>query len=198
LELDDFRILFVVAGLILILVAASPALSLISLPRGEDRFSELWLLGPEQKVENYPFNVRANEQYNIFVGVGNQLGELAYYAVYVKFRNQTQLLPDVSDSKPSPLLPLYEFRFFVDDSEIWESLLTFAFQNTSVQGDIMFMGKVSINGVAFSVDCFSMWDSENDGFYFQLFFELWLYDMTSHSFQYHDRFVGIWLNMTVS
>jgi hypothetical protein len=41
-----------------------------------------------------------------------------------------------------------------------------------------------------------MWDSESHGFLFQLFFELWLYDLASQGFQYHNRFVGVWLNMT--
>jgi len=119
--------------------------------------------------------------------------------VYVKFRNQTQPLPDVSDSKPSSLSPLYEFQFFVADGETWESLLVFKILDVSLQGDSMLVGNVSINGVAFSVNSLSIWDSENNGFYYQLFFELWLYNnMASQSFQYHDRFVGIWLNATVS
>jgi hypothetical protein len=72
----------------------------------------------------------------------------------------------------------------------------FEILDASVQDDSMFVGNVSINGVAFSVDSFSMWDSENNGFYYQLFIELWLYNIASHSFQYHNRFVAIWLNMT--
>jgi hypothetical protein len=198
-NLEEYRTLFAATSLALILVATVPVVGLVvSFPGSGESFSELWVLGPNHMAEGYPFNVSFGEEYSVFVGVGNHMGCSEYYMVYVKFRNQTQPLPDVSDSKPSPLLPLYEFRFFVADGEIWESLLTFAFQDVSVQGDIMFVGNVSINGVVFSVDCFSMWDSENDGFYFQLFFELWIYDTMSHGFQYHDRFVGIWLNMTVS
>jgi len=199
MKFQDYRILFLVASLVSGLLAASPALSLvISFPRRGESFSELWLLNSNHMAEDYPFNVHAGESYNVFLGVGNHLGYSAYYLVYVKFRNQTQPLPDVSNSKPSSLPQLYEFQFFVADGETWESPLTFAFQNVSLQGDSMFVGGVTINDVAFSVGSFSMWDSENNGFYYQLFFELWLYNMTSQSFQYHDRFVGIWLNMTVS
>jgi len=188
-NLEDYRTLFIVATLGLTLIVAAPALSMVVPVRsGSERFSELWLLGPTHMAEGYPFNV----------GVGNHMGCSEYYMVYVKFRNQTQPLPDVSDSKPSPLPPLYEFQFFVADGETWESLLMFEILDVSVQGDSMFVGNVSINGVAFSVNSFSMWDSENNGYYYQLFFELWLYNRASHGFQYHNRFVGIWLNVTGS
>jgi len=196
LELDDFRTLFVVTGLILILIAASPALSLISLPRSGERFSELWLLGPEHKAENYPSNVQVNEQYSIYVGVGNHLGELAYYAVYVKFRNQTQQLPDFKMSEPSPLPPLYEFRFFLSDGKVWEAPLTFAVENVLLQQNLSLIQNISINGMVFPVNCTSIWDSDRNGFYYQMFFELWLYTMTIRDFQYHNRFVDLWLNMT--
>ena len=191
MKLDEFRILFLVAGLVLALIAASPALSLISLPRSGERFSELWLLGPERKAEDYPFNIRNMTQYRIYVGVGNQLGELAYYAVYVKFRNRTQQLPNFTTSEPSPLNSTYEFRFFLSDGKVWEVPLTFA-----VEGNSSLVQSVSINGMVFPVNCTSTWDSDRNGFYYQMFFELWLYD--DKEFRYHDRFVGIWLNMTVS
>jgi len=130
--------------------------------------------------------------------VGNHLGGSSYYLVYVKFRNQTQPLPNVTASEASPLPPLYEFRFFVDDGETWESPLAFAFQDVLLQDDSAFVGRLSINDVVFSVNASTTWDSEYNGFYFQLFFELWLYDTALQSFEFHNRFVGIWLNMTGS
>jgi len=198
MDLEDHRTLFMVVTLGLALVAASPALS-VFLPfrGGSERFSKLWLLGPGRMVEDYPFNVTVGETYSVFVGVSNQMGCSEYYVVYVKFRNRTQSLPDVSSSLPSSLPPLYEFRFFVADGEAWESPVTFAFQDMTFQDDSVFVGGVWINGVAFPVDASAMWDSENTGFCLQLFFELWRYDKTLQSFRFHDRFIGIWLNMTV-
>jgi len=197
MNLEEYRMVFATGSLVLILVAAAPTLSLIiAFPGGSERFSELWLLGPGRMAEGYPFNVGVGEEYSVFVGVGNHMGSSSYYMVYVKFRNQTQPLPDISNSKPSPLPPLYEFQFFVADGETWESLLMFEILDVSVLGDSMFVGNVSINDMVFSVDSSSLWDSENTGFYYQLFFELWLYNMTSNSFKFHNRFVGIWLNMT--
>jgi len=198
-NLEDYRALFFVATLGLALIAASPALSVaVPFSGGYERFSELWLLGPGHMAEDYPFDVAVGEAYSVFVGVGNHMGCSEYYVVYVKFRNGTQPLPDINNSMPSPLPLLYEFRVFVADGESWESLLIFAFQDVSFEDDSAYVGVLMINDVAFFVDSFSMWDSENSGFYFQLFFELWRYDTASQGFRFHNRFVGIWLNMTVS
>lgn len=198
MSLDEWRVVFWVCGLVLMLVAASPGLGLVvSFPRGTERFSEFWVLGPNRMAEGYPFNVEVNETYRVFVGVGNHLGFSAYYLVYVKFRNQSQPLPNVTSSEPSPLVPLHEFRFFVLDGGTWETPLAFRILEVSRYDDSVFVGRISINDVVFDVDSFAKWDSEFGGFYFQLFFELWLYDEGVRDFRFHDRFVGIWLNMTV-
>jgi len=203
MNVEEYRTLFIIGSLVLMLVAVAPTLSLfIGVPWNSERFSELWLLGPEHRAENYPFNIRGMKQYSIYVGVGNQLGDAraraAYYVVYVKFRNQTQQLPNFTTSEPSPLPPLYEFRFFLSDGEVWEAPLSFAVENVLFQQNFSLVQNVSINGIVFPVNCSSTWDSDRNGFYYQMFFELWLYNMTSSSFQYHNRFVGLWLNMTGS
>jgi len=196
-NLEDYRTVFAVTSLALVLVAAAPTLSMVvAFPRSTERFSELWVLGPNHMAEDYPFNVRVGEEYRVFVGVGNHMGCSSYYMVYVKFRNQSQPLPDASNSTPSPLPPLYEFRFLIMDGGSWEAPLTFTFLEVTRWEDSCLVRRISINDVVFSVDSPSSWDSENNGFYYQLFFELWLYDMTSRSLQFHNRFVGIWLNMT--
>ena len=189
--------MFQVTTLTLALLAVSPALSLIvSFPRGGESFSELWLLGPNHMAEDYPFNVQTGEAHNLFLGVGNHLGYSAYYLVYAKFRNQSQPFPNASSSEPSPLASVYEFQFLVEDGGVWETPITFEILNAPIQGDTLVVESVAINDRAFQIGCSSIWDSENTGFYFQLFFELWLYNMAESSFQFHDRFVGVWLNMT--
>jgi len=199
MNLEEYRTLFVIGCLIFILAAAAPMLSMvISLPKGSERFSELWVLGPNHMAEDYPFNVTIGGQYNLFVGVGNHMGYSAYYIVYLKFRNRIQPLPDASSSKPSSLPPLYEFRAFVADGATWENPVSFSILEASRRSNSFFIHRICINDVVFSVDSSSNWDSENRGFYYQLFFELWLYNTTSQSFEYHNRFVGIWLNMTRS
>lgn len=220
MRITEFNVLFLIVGLVLALIAVTPALSLVSLPGGGERFSELWLLGPELKAENFPFNVSVNEQYRVYVGVGNLLGELAYYSIHVKFGNRTHQLPNSTWSEPSTLPSLYEFRFAVSDGDVWEAPLTFTMDYTQYQQNFTYVQNITdaqnvttiqtvtelrnvtavqsivINGRTFPVNNTTIWDSDRNGFYFQIFFELWLYEMTSSKFQYHQRDVRLVLNMT--
>lgn len=213
MNLEDYRTLFMVVTLGLALIAASPAIALVvPFGGGSEQFSEFWLLGPNHAAEDYPFNVSAGEMYSVFVGVDNYMLSPEYYKVYVKFGNSTQL--DFNSSKPSSLPPLYEFQGFVGDGDFWESPVTFGFQNVSlvdkvlsvdnvttdalIEDAVLSVDEVVINGIVFPVDAHTSWDAEKGGFYFRLSFELWRYDTTLKSFMFHNRIVGLPLNMTDS
>jgi uncharacterized membrane protein len=196
MTLDEYRTLFIVATLGLILVAASPTLGFVlTFPSGE-RFSELWVLGPGHMAEDYPFDVKVNETYKVFVGVGNHMGSSNYYLVNVKFRNQTESLPNATAGTPSPLPALYEYRFFVKDCGIWEAPLEFSFSQISISENRCLVETLTVNDVAFRVDKLVTWDLNYTGFYYQLFIELWRYNVESEVFEYHNRFVSRWLNVT--
>ena len=195
MDLKDYRNLFAVCSLVLSFFAITPTLDLFVSFNVEERFSELSILGPTHMAKDYPFDVRVNSEESLFVTVGNHMGESIYYMVYVKFRNQTQSFP--SDAMPSSLAPLYEFRVFLLDGEKWDGIVRFKFLEVLQVGDVVRVRKMLINNVIFEMDSSSTWDFEYDGFYFQLFFELWIYGASSRSFKYHDRFVGVWLNMTL-
>lgn len=77
-----------------------------------------------------------------------------------------------------------------------EAPLAFSILGASRTGNSALVSDISINDVVFSVDSSTIWDTENNGFRYEIFLELWLYNTTSMSFQYHNRFVGFWLNMT--
>jgi len=195
-NLEDYRTVFAVSCLILILVASAPTLSLVFPLSGGECFSELWILGPNHMAEDYPFNVVNDTVYNVFLGIGNHMGSSAYYMVYVKFRNQSEPLPNATAGTPSPLSPLYECRVFLGDGKTWETPLTFSFSGVSFFENQSFVESFTVNDVVFSVGKLALWDGENNGFYFQVFVELWIYDAGSDVFEFHNRFVGIWLNMT--
>lgn len=196
MNLEDYRTLSIVATLGLALVAASPALAVVvPFEGGSERFSEFWLLDGLHRTEYYPFVVSEGEEYRVFVGVGNHMGGSEYYMVCVKFRNSTQSLPDLESSVASSLLSLYEFRFFVGDGEVWEMPVTFWFEDVVVEGDVLVVGDVIVNGVSFPVEVSAVEESEGGGFVFQLFFELWRYDVVSESFRFDNRYVGLWLSV---
>lgn len=199
MNLEEYHTLFIVATLGLALIVASPALAVfVPLQIGSEKFSEFWLLGPDQVAEGYPSNVRVGEDYKVFVGVGNHMGGSEYYMVRVKFRNITQIRSDIGGSVPSSSLSLYDYRFFVIDEDVLEFPLSFGFGDVVVEGNVLVLGAVIFEGVSFPVDASVVWDVEGAGFVFQFFFELWRYDMVSKTFRFDDLSVGLWLNMTVS
>jgi hypothetical protein len=197
-NLEEYHTLFLVVTLGLILVAASPMLSLVVPEVSSERFSEFWLLGPDHMADGYPFSVGVGEEYTAFVGVANHMSASEYYIVYVKFGNGTEYLTDVDGGMASSLSPLYEFRFFVGDGEAWESSVTFGFEDVVVEDDVLSVGEIVVDGVSFPVDVSAVWESEDNGYFLHLFFELWRYDNELDGFRFDDRFVGLWLNMTGS
>jgi len=182
------------------LFVASPALSrLLVYPRTEF-FTEFWLLDSNRRAEDYPFNVTVGEEYKVFLGIGNRLGYAAYYEVAVKFRNQTQSGADSFNRTWSSLPVLYEIRAFVADESVWETPLTFSldyeYNETLSQVDVHSM---VLNDIPLEIPaCTAAWDTERSGFFGNLFFELWIHKGTPGAFTYHERFVGLWLNMTGS
>jgi hypothetical protein len=156
----------------------------ISPPRGAE-FSEFWLLNEENKMEDYPFSVTPNSTgtYQVRVGVRNHIGFSQHYLIYVKFKNQSDALPNATIGKPSPLPPLSEYRFFLTDNGEWETLVTFSFPQVYMQnGNYCQVGSIELDDQIFLVGKTTTWDSLNKGFFYQMFFELWLYNLTSQQF----------------
>ncbi len=196
ISLSDFRILYLASCVLLGLVIVGPTLALVvSFPAGE-RFSELYLLGPGHMAEGYPFNVQSGNVYNVFLGVINHMGGLQYYMVYVKFRNQTEPLPNATAGTPSSLGPLAEYRLFLRDGQTWQRNVGFALETVSFEGNFCRVAGLSVDDHHFRVDKIAGWDQTSRGFYCQLFFELWIYNATASGFEFHNRFVGNWLNVT--
>jgi len=197
LRLEDYRNLLLATCLIALLLSALPAVSvLIAFPVTSEKFSELWLLGSDHTAENYAFNVAIGGSKTAYLGIGNHMGSSTYYAVYVKFRNQTQPLPDETTSTPSSLPSLYEIRTFIQDGQTWEKLITFSILEASQSETKSLVNRLAINNRAVSTNSSAIWDPERDGFYYQLFFELWIYDTATKNLAFHNRFVTMWLNMT--
>jgi hypothetical protein len=198
MSIDDLKLLYGIGCLVLGLIILSPTLAMvISLPGGE-RFSELWILGPEHLAENYPFNIVEGRVYNISLGVANHMGKTEYYVVYVKVRNQTEPLPNSVNGTPSPLNPVFEYRVFLGNSEVWEKEISFSLKEFTFENGSCRVSKLVLGGNSIDIDKVAFWDAENRGFYFQIFFELWIYDSKVMGFQYHNRFVGLWLNATLT
>jgi uncharacterized membrane protein len=198
LDFRNYQVLFLTVVAVAALLVASPALSrLLVYPRTEF-FTELWILGPNHMAEGYPYNVLRDQNYSIFLGVGNQLGKLAYYSIAVKFRNQTQPTADSFNRTYSSLPALHNISAFVPDQQVLEVPLTLSFDysyNDSLSRVEFF--SLTLNGLALNLTGYATtWDSGRSEFMGNLFFEAWIYNSTISSFQYHERFVSLRLNMT--
>jgi hypothetical protein len=196
LRLEDYRVAFMVAGLIGVLLFASPTLSLVVHLPGGEKFSELYVLGPNLTAEDYPFNVTAGESYLVNLGVGNYMGSSTYYVVYVKLGNEIDALPNDTTAAPSPLPPLYGYRLFLRDNENWTAALNFSFSGVTFSNDTCTVKALTMNNVTFNVNSSTTWDMENRGYFYRLFTELWVYNADSNTVSYNSRFVSLWLNQT--
>ena len=204
MNLQECKTVLIIITAVLALLVASPALQRLLVYPQTEFFTEMWLLNPEHKAENFPFNITSNNNYNIFLGIGNHLGSCAYYSIQVKFRNQTQPAADSFNQTASSLPPLHSITTLVADKENWESPVTFSFAYTYSQDPVnatlskVNVNNIFLNGARLDLEGFSAtWDPERNGFLGNLFFELWIYSETTGGFQYHQRYTSLWFNMTV-
>jgi hypothetical protein len=199
MNLQDYKTLLIVVIGILALIVASPALQRLLVYPQTDFFTEMWLLGPEHTADKYPFNITLNTNYNLFLAASNHLGQCAYYEVQVKFRTQNRFGPDFFNRKPSTLPSLYNIHFFIADKEEWELPLTFSFDYSYDDSQsIVNFNQIKINGATFNIKGrSSTLDNEKNGFFGNLFFELWIYNNTIGDFSYHERYNDLKINFTV-
>ncbi len=148
-------------------------------------------------AEGYPFNVTEGVNYLVYVGVGNHMGSAAYYSLQVKFRNETEPLPNSTSAVPSDLASLYTYHVLIEDNKSSEVPLNFSLSDLSFFGNESTVRSILINGVRSTINEHSSWDTNSTGFYYQIFVELWIYDRAADAFDFHNRFVSLWLNMTV-
>ena len=199
MNIKEYGVLFWIVVGVLALLVASPALQRLLIYPQTEFFTELWLLGPEHKGENYPFNITRNENYNVFLGVANHLGHGAYYVVQVKFRNLTQSGADSFNRTSSSLPSLYSIAAIVADKETWELPVVFSFDYAyDVNVSQVYFNRVMFNDVVLDLNGSSAaWDPQRSGFFGNLFFELWIYNDTIGNFQYHERYTDLKFNMTI-
>ena len=199
-NLQMYKALLLVVTVVLALLVASPALQRLLVYPQTEFFTEMWLLGPEHMAENYPVNITSGENYNVFLGVGNQLGKCAYYMVEVKFRNESMSAPSSFNRTPSSLPSLFSITVFVADKAVGEQFLTFSFDYgfNDPLSKVDFYS-MSLNDVKLDLHGLSSErNSTTNRFYGNLIFELWIYNESTSLFEYHERFVDLKFNMTAT
>ena len=203
MDISKYTVPFFVVVAVVSLLVASPALSRVLVYPRTEFFTELYILGPNDMAEDYPYNLSSGQSYSVYLGIGNQLGYCAYYVVEVKFRNETQSAPSnfgtPGTQTPSSMPSLFNVTAFVADETTWETPLTFSFSYgfNETLSEVQF-SSLTLNGVALDMRGeSSAWNANETMFYGDLVFELWLFSSSTSAFQYNGRYVDLLLNMTV-
>lgn len=202
MNLNEYKVLFIVVTAVVALFVASPALSRVLVYPRTEFFSEMWLLGPGHKAESYPYNISRGQNYTVFLGIGNQLGYCAYYVVEVKLRNETQSASSsfgpIENRTPSSMPSLFNISAFVADEQNWELPVTFSFDyGVSLDKSSVVFHNLTLNNQVLSLEGYvTARNVTRNIFYGNLVFELWVYDAQATSLSYHGRFVDLKFNVT--
>ena len=196
LNIESYKLLYLFSCVTLCLIIIFPSFYMAFSIPAQEKFSEILLLGSTSMINNYPYNVSQGSSYSIYLILGNNMGSLQYYAIKMKFRNQSEPLPDRATGEPSPLPTLIEYRAFLKNGETWQRQVSFSFPKVSFENNVSTVESVSIDGHRIFVNENSAFNSTSSVFYYQFFFELWIYNSLSSSFQFDGRYVAVKLNMT--
>jgi hypothetical protein len=196
LNLLQFKALFIIITALIALIVVSPALQQIQVFPQTEFFTELSLLGPGKMAANYPYNIAINRNYNVFLDITNHLGSYTYYQVQIKFRNETQSAPNSFNRTYSTLPSLYNVAAFVADKESWQLPITFSFNYSFTGVSSIAFNSIKINGVNLNLAGLSSNRNSTTGVsYCNLVFELWIYNGSTNTFQYHERYLSLLINM---
>ena len=193
---QNSKTIILIVTVVLALFAASPAIQQVALSPQPASATEISLLGSYHN-STYPFNVTAGQNYLLYLDVTDHSGPCSYYTLEVKFRNATQPAPD-SFAKTSSALPsLVDMPFCLDSNQAFELPITISLSYTdSNVPNTLEMQSLVVNGFSIVVAQTTLsWDAKNGGYYGNLFFELWIFNGTTNSFQYDQRYVSLWFNL---
>lgn len=196
MNLQQYKFVFIAIGLIGVLLIASPVFLTVLQPPPTQPFSELHLLNSDGIASDYPYNVIVGSNYSVSIGVNNNLGSSAYYVLYLKIRNYTDSLPNATLGLPSSINPIYEYHFIIQDKEYWTSTLHFEFFDFYIDNNQSLINQIVINSDVLTVNKPSIWVSNYTTYFYQLLFELWVFDSQEQSLIYHNRFVNLPFNLT--
>jgi len=108
---EDLRTVLV--GLLLVL-AGFTVFQAFFADRVVEPFSELGILGPEMKIGDYPRELEVGESFDLYLYLGNHMGSVQYYRVYVKLGSRELNVSD-TEPYPAPVLASYD-AVLVDES----------------------------------------------------------------------------------
>lgn len=195
-KLQQYKALLLAVTAVAALLVASPGLQQLLVIPKTYFITELSILG-QYRNATYPSNVTVGENYRLYIDAVNHLGACAYYSLEVKFRDQTQAGPDSFTHLASDLPSIGSMPFFIADEASYEIPLDISFQYSANTPDQLEVQTITVNGAPLVLDAVINRDVDRNGFYGNLFFELWIFNSSTSAFQYHQRYVSLWFRLNV-
>lgn len=195
-KLHQYKTLLLAITVVSALLVASPALQQILVIPQTYHITELSILGQYNNT-TYPANITVGEIYRLYIDITNQLGACSYYSLEIKFRDQTQSAPDSFAHTASNLPSIVSIPFFVADKATYEILLDISFQYAVNTPNQLNVQEITVNCVPLTVNAVIDRDTTRNGFFGNLFFELCIYNSATQAFEYHQRYISLWLRMNV-
>ena len=204
MSLDDWRLVFVSVLLILMLGVFGP-IAMAYLPRGQEKYFALAVLGEEGMAEKYypddDPDIGVGEDVTWTLYVYNHMGEAQYVAVRMKLLNSTTPTANSTSCVPSPAPMVYEIKDVLLNNETRLYPFTWSIEEAGRFGDFVGINRLSLNYDLVEADVYSM-----DGYNFRLVFELWVFDEKLDDFRFgwscgdESRCVWnqLWFNTTLS
>lgn len=133
------------------------------IPVGSEHFSEIGVLGPDQKIGGYPSTVAVGQPFTLYGYVGNHEGGATYYQFLAKVGNVSTT---VSNSTAA-VAPVILTRYLVlDDNQSTTFPMTLSLQSAGTDERVIF-------------ELWSLNSSTSQFTYTGLWAQLWL-NVTSH------------------
>jgi uncharacterized membrane protein len=197
LSLHQYKALILIVSSVFALFAASPVIQQFLVFSQPENLTEIALFGQYHNT-TYPYNITRDQQYQLYLNITNHLGSAAYYNVEVKFRNQTQSAPNSFSHTASELPPLCKITALAANNQSIEIPIQIVLHYGWKKPAQIMLNSITLNGYNLDTNSAVLnWDFQRIGFFGNLFFELWIYNGTIGSFEYNQRYVSLWFNMTM-
>jgi len=92
-----------VALAVIVVVGVFSASQFLVADRVVEPFSELAVLGPNQKIGDYPKNLQVGETFTLYIYVGNHEGKATHYRVYAKLGDRSSIINENASLDTAPI-----------------------------------------------------------------------------------------------
>lgn len=122
--------------------------------RNVEPFSELGILGPNQKIANYPTSVFTGQNFTLYLYVGNHEGHVVYYQVFAKLGTRGNANANTSLAA----LPISTYGMILRDNQTYLTPITLSLSHNGTNVRLVFeLWVYATNSSSFVYDHRSTW-----------------------------------------